>query len=117
MKYTINGKDYTEFDINKRCAEFMGFEFRIQNSKVLPENPAQVIARLSDVYEPCKEIQDTWPIIEKCWGKLLSNSFESLSPYTVTKWGCLMERHNCTKLVAACICFIEINEVQHDSTI
>jgi hypothetical protein len=108
VKYTINGKEYTEFDINKRCAEFMGFEFRIQNSKVLPENPAQVIARLSDVYEPCKEIQDTWQIIEKCWGELMCTVTE-WNDVDIPRWQRLIDKHNCTKLVAACICFIEDN--------
>jgi hypothetical protein len=107
MTYTINGKEWTEVDINKRCAELTGFEFRIQNGKVLPENPAQVIARLSDVYEPCKEIQDTDAIIDKCLDELMSVKFEY---FALPRWQYLMHEHKCTKLIAACICYIEINE-------
>jgi hypothetical protein len=27
-----------------------------------------------------------------------------------TKWDYLIDKHNCTKLVAACICFIELED-------
>ena len=105
MTYTINGWEYSELGINKRCAELMGFDFRVQNGKVLPDNPAQVIARLSDVYDPCREVQDTDAIIDKCWDDLIFADYRR----NVT-WEMLMEKHNCTKLVAACICLIEMKE-------
>jgi hypothetical protein len=108
MTYTINGKEWTKADINERCAVLMGFDFRVQNGKVLPDNPAQIIARLSDVYEPCSEIQDTDAIIDKCWDEL--NQFVSGKQRMETKWIFTMQQHNCTKLIAACICYIEINE-------
>ena len=108
MTYTINGWEYSELGINKRCAELMGFDFRVQNGKVLPDNPAQVIARLSDVYDPCREVKDTDAIIDKCWDELMQVLY--VSRLTNRQWDFLIKKHNCTKLVAACICYIEINE-------
>jgi hypothetical protein len=109
MTYTINGKKWTGRAINVRCAQLEG--------KNLPEyQPARNSGynigneKFYIGYNPCNNPSDTDAIIDKCLDKLLSNSYESLSPHTTTKWGCLMERHNCTKLVAACICYIEINE-------
>jgi hypothetical protein len=37
-------------------------------------------------------------------------NLESIYNLFGTKWDYLIEKHKCTKLVAACICFIEINE-------
>ena len=109
MTYTIKGVEHTEFDINKRCAELMGFDFRVQNGKVLPDNPAQVISRLSDVYEPCREIQDTDAIIDKCFDEL-NESILRNGGRRKSHWQDTMHKHNCTKLIAACICYIEIKE-------
>ena len=51
--------------------------------------------------------KDTWPIIEKVWGDL--TGFTYIDNNFIVRWRLLMNRHNCTKLVAACICLIESN--------
>lgn len=108
MKYTINGKEYSELDINKRCADLM---------------EVTVLIVLRD-YNPCNNPSDTWPIIEKCWDELSikfitkithvnSNTtvYEALSREWIdSKWQRIIEEHKCTKLVAACICFIALKE-------
>jgi hypothetical protein len=132
MTYTINGKPYTEFDINKRCAELMGFEvldekalaskqhesFRqdtLNNCWIVPVTQAASYKK-SARYSPCTWIADTWPIIEKCWDELFDYTNDAgLKPISYedifwTKWESLKNKHNCTKLVAACICLIELNE-------
>jgi hypothetical protein len=97
MTYTINGKPYTEFDINERCAEIM--EHKTVNY--------------------CRSAHYTLPIIDKCWDELMewvehsgesaTGMSEFVDMYGV-KWEYLIEKHNCSKLVAACICLIELNE-------
>jgi len=97
MMYTINGKQYSEFDINKRCAELMRL-FITETIICLQVN--------YEAYNPCNNPSDTWPIIEKCWDELMEISVISHTAY----WDYLEKRHKCTKLVAACICFIESND-------
>ena len=59
---------------------------------------------------------EVWPIIDKCWDELMVDVDDEggLEPYADmrfgTKWQLLMYKHNCTKLIAACICYIELNE-------
>jgi hypothetical protein len=60
------------------------------------------------VYEPTTNPLHTWPIIEKCWYELMEMMYQSHGD--ISKWQHIIDKHNCTKLVAACICFIEINE-------
>jgi hypothetical protein len=98
MKYTINGKEYTEFEINKRCAELMGIDC---------SGITEIMQLMYGVpLNYCTNPVDTWPIIEKCFDELMNCYNYDNSP----GWENIMDDHNCTKLVAACICFIEINE-------
>ena len=101
MTYTINGKDYTEFDIKLCCSELMDITiYTVGESKVLyRSSPRQK-------YDPINNPSDTWPIIEKCWDELNKHCYAD----NRTRWQLTMQKHNCTKLVAACICFIEMNE-------
>ena len=107
MTYTINGKEWTKSNINERCAELEG--------KNLPEyQPARNSGynigneEFYIGYNPCQNPSDTNAIIDKCWDEL--NQFVSGKQRMETKWIFTMQKHNCTKLVAACICYIEINE-------
>jgi hypothetical protein len=137
MKYTINGKEYTEFDINVKCAELMGMTVQLEYQQSLgfteefhKKYPSTVWCSETDRYGEqlfaweqkvfTSDAEDTWLIIEKCWDELnepvndcgyLMGNIESIYNLFGTKWDYLIEKHNCTKLVAACICFIEINEV------
>tara|TARA_R110000787_G_scaffold270630_1_gene377626 strand:- start:404 stop:733 length:330 start_codon:yes stop_codon:yes gene_type:complete len=107
MTYTINGKKYNEFDINKRCAELMEIT-------VLDRHPMALGSYLllecgfSD-YNPCSNPEDTWPIIEKCWDEL-NESILRNGGRRKSHWQDMMQQHNCTNLIAACICFIESKE-------
>jgi len=113
MKFTINGKEYTEFDINKRCAELMGKVTTsvtgISEYKASPDGYFIINDKECYPYAPCSNPSYTWPIIDKCWDEL--NEFVSGKQRMETKWIFTMQQHNCTKLVAACICFIELSEV------
>jgi hypothetical protein len=45
--------ELTELEICTKIADSLGFEYRIQNGKVLPEDPANVITdKLTDVFNP-----------------------------------------------------------------
>jgi hypothetical protein len=104
MTYTINGKDYTEHEINYAIAKIETAEFDNNKefdrfmSKIMKANPLNY----------CDDPSATWTIIDKCWDEL--NQFVSGKQRMETKWIFTMQQHNCTKLVAACICYIEINE-------
>jgi hypothetical protein len=116
MTYTINGKEWTEFDINKRCAVLMGLNASESLMKIgncyIPTGRG-LIGESFIPYDPCSKPEDTDAIIDKCWDELMTiNSvvFEKGIYSSETEWNQLMDKHNCTKLVAACICYIEINE-------
>ena len=107
--YTINGKEYSEFDINKRCAELMGF--KVKQRSMVDEGNVFVIDmsdHLGEMYrripQYCNNPSDAWPIIEKCWFALFYPHKPELS-----LWQHIIKKHKCTKLVAACICLIELN--------
>ena len=110
MKYAINGKEYSEFDINKRCAGLM-VDYEDIESNPFPDNATSVSygdgTNWHD-YNPCNNPADTWPIIEKVWDELNEVFIRDLD--YVSQWKLLAKEHNCSKLVAACICFIEAND-------
>ena len=116
MTYTISGKHYTEFDINKRCAELVGIEINESIFSHLKECWTVAPAGyLSVKYMPTLDGNHAIQIIDKCWSELLEMVNDcGLIDYAEfcdkNKWQYLMKKHNCTKLVAACICLIEINE-------
>mgnify|MGYP003666986200 CR=1 FL=1 len=104
MTYTINGKELTELHINRRCAELMSWkELRISSVSVQVLNH---IYHVYEIYDPCTNPLDTDAIIDKCFHKLVEYDHHN----DEVEWEDIMDRHKCTKLVAACICFIEINE-------
>ena len=111
--YKINGKEYSEFDINKRCAELMGIPF-----STTPSTPLKIYRKAIHIissmeYNPCNNPQDTWPIIEKVWDELLEPIFctdKNGCEWYQSRWDLIMSRYGCLKLKAACIWFIEVNE-------
>jgi hypothetical protein len=108
MTYTINGKEYTEFDINLRCAEIESLELISDDVEVMAFDYLESLIAGEDkfeVYEPCADWSDAGHIIDKCWDELIFVDCRG----NLT-WEMLMEKHNCTKLVAACICYIELDE-------
>lgn len=111
MTHIINGKEYSEFDINKRCAELMlDYEdidynlYRNDDNSINYGDGARW-----HKYRPCTSWNDAGPIIEKCWDELMRKGLD-LELGACIQWERLIDIHNCTKLVAACICFIEVNE-------
>jgi hypothetical protein len=110
MTYTINAKQYTEFDINVRCAKLMGhnvskFSSRELNFVLVGNDESQRSTKVNYTYNP----SDTDAIIDKCWDELME-VWMNEDGTTYTTWDFTIEKHNCTKLVAACICLIELNE-------
>jgi hypothetical protein len=104
VSYTINGKEYTEWRINTAIAEkIYGYPSDKDIKRLVNEKRIDF----------CNNWKDAGVVIEKCWDKLmcvidviLGSGVYSSNTY----WDEVIEKHNCTKLVAACICFIEINE-------
>jgi hypothetical protein len=125
MTYTIKGKQYTEFDINKRCAELhLPCDYAVnENDKSIDligvqtwlgahGEPDERTVKYGS-FDPCNDWNDAGPIIEKCWDELMiiNNVIFNKGVYSCeTEWNQLMYKHNCTKLTAACICLIELNE-------
>jgi hypothetical protein len=111
MKYTINGKEYTEFDINLAIAEINILS--LDMSEAMDRVVAIQMRRKLPNY--CTNPVDTWHIIEKCWDELMCVNDVILGGGVYssnTEWDEIIDKHSCTKLVAACICFIEINEAK-----
>jgi hypothetical protein len=115
VTYKINGKQYTEFDINNRCAEIMNVDAHIVEWAfgwvILHVQKGRLVH-----YEPCANPADAWPIIENCFDNLMEQ-VEVHEPQHERDWGAesdrwsaLILRHNCTRLIAICICLIESNE-------
>jgi hypothetical protein len=107
MTYTIKGKEWTGFDINWRCAELLAWELEPNVKSVEFDGNCFWVNGVSKylVKHYCNNPTDTDAIIDKCWDELMSPHH-----YNLNRWQRLIKKHNCTKLVAACICYIEINE-------
>jgi hypothetical protein len=136
MTYTINGKQYTESDINKRCAELMepkasGYRYVQVLENHTPWDDILEIGITTNccvikyltisepnmdmwsMYDPCNSPIHAWPIIDKCWDELFKPIFfKNVQGFErrESRWNCIIIKYNCTKLVAACICLIELNE-------
>ena len=109
MTYTINGKEWTEFDINKRCAELLGLEVSKEQWMHYGDRDENLvlIGKVRDSYAVnyTRNPADTWHIIEKCWDELMCSMYDGH-----IHWVDLTQEHQCTKLTAACICLIEENK-------
>ncbi len=121
MTYTIKGIEYTELDINKRCAElYLPCDYIINKNDNSIDligvqtwlgahgEPDERMVKYGN-YNPCNYPADTDAIIDKCWDEL-NESILRNGGRRKSHWQDTMQQHNCTKLVAACICYIEINE-------
>jgi hypothetical protein len=109
MTYTINGKEWIESEINKRCAELLEIKYITNDVYVLIPDPVMSMeASCSQYmeYNPCNNPSDTDAIIDKCWDELM----KPINPNDITRWENLKDGCGGSKLVAACICYIEINE-------
>ena len=119
MHYTINGKDYTGFDINRTIAHILYNDSSVVRS-IKGADMVNILGKgvAKRMVDYCNKPSDAWPIIEKCWDELMGHTMQVLKEvgYSTTfqgaKWQYLMQKHNCTKLIAACICFIEMNEAK-----
>jgi hypothetical protein len=110
MTCTINGKEWTKADINKRCAELMGIDCH--------KSEGGAHAMIKDLstpnlrwvrfveYDPCGNPLNTDAIIDKCWDELM----KPINPNDISRWENLKDGCGGSKLVAACICYIECNE-------
>jgi hypothetical protein len=120
MTYTINGKEWTEFEINKRCAELLAWESEPNVKGVEFDGNCFWVKHVGfsafPVQDYCINPVEAWLIIDKCLDDLLEyvgfdgTADTNYDGASCARWRYLMQKHNCTKLVAACICFIEINE-------
>jgi hypothetical protein len=110
MTYTINGKQYTKSDINKRCADLMGIKVEYPMFNEVPYHRwfDSKGANLK-VLDLCNNPTDTDAIIDKCFDEL-NESILRNGGLRKSYWQEIMQQHKCTKLVAACICLIEMNE-------
>jgi hypothetical protein len=110
MTYTINGKEWTKDEINLAIAEVNILSLDMSES--MDRVVASQMRRNPPNY--CQNPADTDAIIDKCWNELMSTKDArgcgTWTHWDTIKWQRIMFKHNCTKLIAACICYIEINE-------
>lgn len=118
--YNVNGKEYTELSIRTKCADLLDVAWHLKpneftrnwqySDRYLELGDGGKAVELPDY---CNNWSDAEPIIEKCWNELMVKrevGYYDCERETLTRWEVLMQKHQCTKLVAACICFIENNE-------
>ena len=102
MTYTINGKEWTEFDINNAIRDILISKLDMDREYNQFVAKAMRLQPINYTHNPA----DTDSIIDKCFDDLMVvHMTDDYRAY----WEVLMQEHKCTKLVAACICFIEIN--------
>jgi hypothetical protein len=110
MTYTINGKEWTEDEINNAITEIRIAKLDMDSGYNRFMVEAMRLQPLCYTRTPL----ETDAIIDMCWDELMSSKDErgcgTWTHWDHVKWQRLMNEHNCTKLVAACICYIEINE-------
>jgi hypothetical protein len=104
MTYTINGKEWTKDEINLAIAEVSILSLDMSES--MDRVVASQMRRNPPNY--CQNPSDTDAIIDKCWDELIKVHVTNLCSYIT--WEDIIASYKCTKLVAACICYIEINE-------
>jgi hypothetical protein len=113
MTYTINGKEWGAYGINKRCAEILAWESEPNVKSVEFNNNCFWVEHVGfsafPVQHYCNNPSDTDAIIDKCFDEL-NESILRNGGRRKSHWQDTMQQHKCTKLVAACICYIEINE-------
>ena len=120
--YTINGKQYTEFDLNKRCAELEGISWYLPPETENNNSNSWVYSNNYDVSNNqwlpnyCTRPDSCSHIIQKCWNGLMDvieytpKAEPFLGTRMITKWELVMQEHNCDQLVAACIYYVEQND-------
>ena len=106
MKYTINGKEWTEDEINNAITEIRIAKLDMDSGYNRFMAEAMRLQPLCYTRNPL----ETDAIIDMCWNDLTVDSPPVEYENLLIHWEYLMKKHNCTKLVAACICYIEINE-------
>jgi hypothetical protein len=113
MTYTINGKEWGIYGINKRCAEILAWESEPNVKSVEFEANCFWVEHVGfsafPVQNYCNNPLDTDAIIDKCFDEL-NESILRNGGRRKSHWQDTMQQHNCTKLIAACICLIELNE-------
>jgi hypothetical protein len=112
VTYTIKGEEWTKFDINKRCAEILAWVSERNVKSVTYGNGVWWVNSVGctgfKIKDYCNSPADCWPIIEKCWEELNESTLKN-GGRRKSYWQEIMNTHNCTKLVAACICLVELN--------
>jgi hypothetical protein len=107
--HIIHGVTYTINDINVRCAQLMGYKV-IQQSMVGDGRISVIDASDLDgesyrrLPQYCTDPNCMSVIVDYCFSNLLTIEHDQ---YFLTKWEWIMSTRDCSKLMAACICFIE----------
>ena len=90
----------TRQELNVLVAEKEGFS-TIELSET---DSALIISEgLWRIADYCKKPSDAWPIIEKIWDELMLD----VTPASMPKWWYTQKKHNCTKLEAAMLIYVE----------
>jgi hypothetical protein len=104
MTYTINGKEYTEDEINNAITEIRIAKLDMDSGYNRFMAEAMRLQPLCYTRNPL----ETDAIIDECWDELIKVHVTNLCSYIT--WEDIIGSYKCTKLVAACICYVKINE-------